>query len=584
MKRILLFKVGRVQDYILESKKVSDLVESSKLISNLVKNMINRIIDKYNGEVLLPCYDDSHHKSSQYNITNSILIYYEEQESIGNKLEQFCYDYLEKAIELLINKYSIIKDKIINHLHSIIEIDWVECEVEDLNVINSSQYDEIYKSLTYYLKALKYSKKYYDYPERGRKCSLCGKRNVIFYSGKKPYDIESPYIKLENKDKKYLKENESLCGACFLKRQLASKDSHKSKSLAEICLTNWISVNKNKEEYHSLQTMIKDISSKYGEYELMIKDCLINELDDTRKTNEAKKIFEVFQGTQEKYYCIYRMDIDDLGKWLSGKYKNSKENLYSYQKDISNIINQFMEVVSDEIRQISGSQLVYAGGDDILALMPVRQGIDFSLKINELFHEKIRDKEEYKDLTFSQGVFITHYRDTLKESLKLSKERLESLKLILKNSNSIKNGFLISILTDGYYYKEFYLRNTLDNEYAPEIINDLRAYFLKYSTYFTRELQASLKNICHSEIENNKLEKLLFAQQKYYLKRSFIDEKQLDKNKIQGIVIKLEKILFNMTNFLNIKEAIDNYFNMLFIIEKISIILGEDRQNEYLTD
>lgn len=65
------------------------------------------------------------------------------------------------------------------------------------------------------------------------------------------------------------------------------------------------------------------------------------------------------------YYAVLLMDGDQLGQHMGDKDK---------QKPISAALNQFTQAVGDIVRQHNGF-LVYAGGDDVLALLPLEDAL-----------------------------------------------------------------------------------------------------------------------------------------------------------------------------------------------------------------
>ncbi len=80
------------------------------------------------------------------------------------------------------------------------------------------------------------------------------------------------------------------------------------------------------------------------------------------KLRDAAKVKDL----PSPYYAILLMDGDQLGKHMGDKDK---------QTPISEALNQFTSCAGDIVRQHNGF-LIYAGGDDVLALLPLENALD----------------------------------------------------------------------------------------------------------------------------------------------------------------------------------------------------------------
>ncbi|RKD27941.1 CRISPR-associated protein Cmr2 [Caminicella sporogenes DSM 14501] len=572
MSRLLLFSMASVQEYIMESKKVIDLTNSSYIVSIIMNEVKKAVIEELNGNVILP----NSEVSEKVKTSNQLLITYESKDSMAEKLEKRAKAKFRYIIKQL-NDLKNLKDKEINAvIEDIIKIYWAEVEFED-------EYEKAYKKVHKILEAVKHTRVFKNEQDenliKGPKCSICGKRNVRYILSKKNINgIES------NK----LKEKDYLCLACYIKRTLKEDKNEKQNSTAKIALGRWIKENieNNKCIYEKLEKKAEEISksSKYGKYQLLYKENMLKEIKE-EEMNEVLNYYEELTKTQEKYYCIYRFDIDNLGKWMNGKYKDSKENLKDYQQELSNKINEFFEKVLKFFDENENNTLVYAGGDDLLALLNVKDAFKFSKEIEEEFNKILKkNNNKFKKLTFSQGIFIIHYKDTLKESLKVSKERLEWIKEKFGNSNTEqkKDGLIVAVLTDGYYYKEFYFKNHMNDEYIIKTLENIFNYFYedKFS-FFHNELAKMFMRLDESdELEEERIIRdMLFVQQKRLIGRS--NKRERDKTKEDEKALKnlLEDILYQNPNCVGI-SVLENYFNMFYIMEKLYIILREDEKDE----
>ncbi len=197
----------------------------------------------------------------------------------------------------------------------------------------------------------------------------------------------------------------------------------------------------------------------------------------------------------QKYYAILQMDGDNMGKWLEGEFNPEISNVISEK-----VLNQLKN--DDEIKEILDSKhimspsihalfsrrltkfalnkvkdivennyygkLVYAGGDDLLALLPVDDVLNCAYDISKAF----KDKDILgSKASMSAGILITHY----KYPFYLALQKVRELEKEAKNNYlNKKNSFAIGILTHSGSYREF----SYTWEFLPNLLK-LIEYFKK---------------------------------------------------------------------------------------------------------
>ena len=625
MQRIILFSIGSIQSFIINSRKVSDLFNSSNILSDLIANGIKFINTKANGELLLP-------QVSKYNesLPNYFIMKYESNNCLGGQTENYIRN---QYIEMLMNnsiKTSLEKHKeqIKKQLDSSLDIYWVEYELEEnFDLKESNKYAQVYRDIYEHFEAVKNIKKFNNICEEGKKCSICGTRNVLFVNSKqnqssfsiqniysyknanKEFEEESlfklidtlkkedinlslhnieqikneskyNYINVDIVNNKLLKENEMLCSVCLLKRFYDREKN--TPSLAQIALYHWINNEKNqaiKDAYKKTIEELKPFDNNFDLYEFMYKENwgkILKNLNIKNKDIIEKLLNEKFGNLNlPKYYCMYRMDIDNLGKWMSGKYKTSDKNLYEYQKELSLKINNFFNKVKEYFEDKFIGKLVYAGGDDLLALLPVNEIFELEQNISTYFEQEVQNGE-YKDVTYSKGIFVAHYKTPLGEITRVSKEEFEKAKeKFKKKTNDFdkeKNATVISIMTEGYNNRSVYFKNNLQGKKTIEFIfKELMDFFNKdNSTYFHYQLQSEFWNF-DKNIDNNYQRDMLLnmfeVEQKRILKRSILRDSITDE-KIDNINNKLIDFL-KVNSSKELKIDFENYFNLFHIIRNL---------------
>ena len=148
---------------------------------------------------------------------------------------------------------------------------------------------------------------------------------------------------------------------------------------------------------------------------------------ETKETYEIRDLGEICKNFDEKkrfksqkYYALIQADGDRVGELLKILSKGSG-NLSYLEKGIKDFSNKIFEYASSlpVILKKYGGSLIYAGGDDLLALVPVYQKNGQSLlalcdEINAAFKKKL----EVDSVSISFGISIFYYKYPLYEAFK----------------------------------------------------------------------------------------------------------------------------------------------------------------------
>ncbi|MGC8816091.1 MAG: type III-B CRISPR-associated protein Cas10/Cmr2, partial [bacterium] len=351
--------------------------------------------------------------------------------------------------------------------------------------------------------------------------------------------------------------------------------------------------------------MEETFSKEYlkSEYSLSkIDDNLLNSIKNI--INEINKEVKI-----NRYYAILLMDGDNMGKWLRGefnpninqvisqKFLNYLKNNYLKNNDEINEINKINKInkineilgmkhpmspsihslfsrrltefalskVRYIIEEMNYGKLVYAGGDDVLALLPVDTVLRCAYYIKESFRDLLGNKA-----TMSAGILITHHKYpfylALKQVKKLENEAKENRKCI-DNQAQKKNSFALGFLTHSGSIRTF-----VDNW---NFINNL---FSLINYFKNEEIPSTLpyqllnftNSIFDSNNENNNLCEYLFDIFKTELKR-LLYHKKINKEVFDFIYNEvLPKLLRNDINdkCKNKLKMIYNFINLLIISSK----------------
>jgi CRISPR-associated protein Cmr2 len=378
-------------------------------------------------------------------------------------------------------------------------------------------------------------------------CTLCGERAHLAVDWKKLIENLQKEDRLKY-IKHYLKEGEKLCGVCLVKRYAFYCLGRQTfPSVHDIANAKFKEELKDFEQkYPDLANRLKSLLKKYTgeekprlwEYNAELFD--IKELERTKMEEgdpegvidnlirELRWIYdkELLSEPSKNYFAIIISDGDSMGDWLGLNSKIRKEKLEkalheTFSKALSNYAR---EIKSLESKEEFGLRIVYAGGDDVLAVADLREFLDFAEKLNPTFKNKVG-----KDASVSAGIVIGHQKDNLAYLLNEAGKAEKKAKSV-----EGKSAFCITVIPRGggpasFWAKWEFLNLFKDTvEYfEKEIIGDRTVYDIKeIAGKFeaskekpTEILLALLRGMLKRRVDENKLKEHLGKE-----KRAFIEE------------------------------------------------------------
>jgi CRISPR-associated protein Cmr2 len=109
------------------------------------------------------------------------------------------------------------------------------------------------------------------------------------------------------------------------------------------------------------------------------------------------------------------MDGDQLGKMLQS---------HSSPKVVSQALADFTDGLAQEVSARDGIT-VYAGGDDVLALMPVQSALAIAVNLREKYQQAFHKKKMHA--TLSAGLVFAHYHAPLQDVVKYGHHLLDDI-------------------------------------------------------------------------------------------------------------------------------------------------------------
>ena len=192
--------------------------------------------------------------------------------------------------------------------------------------------------------------------------------------------------------------------------------------------------------------------------------------DDDKPPPDA--IWQQIEAVREKnnppsYYAILAMDADHMGQWLKGDYAPKVRevlhpkmvNYYERLGDraeagldakrpvgpalhasISEALNNFASRVAPGIVEKHKGTMIYSGGDDVLALLPVRRAVACADELRRAFRGEDGDmpgwtqvgERQYLTMgnkaTLSAGIAFVHFMEDLRLALEASRQAEKAAK------------------------------------------------------------------------------------------------------------------------------------------------------------
>ncbi|GMQ57317.1 type III-B CRISPR-associated protein Cas10/Cmr2 [Vallitalea sediminicola] len=601
MSYLLGITMGPVQPYIVESRKLIDLFNSSSIISDIMKEIHKKIESKFSqeDEIIYPNHEDE--KDIDY---SNYMIYKVHQIFDLQNIEIEIFDKYESDFKNTVGnniKYSYQK----LNLKEYFNVYWVFEEIKNGN------YYDAYDSLTWKIESLKNTHEFEQIEQRSmKKCHVCGNRNIVTHSLTEKY----------RRDCK-LNKDEELCNMCLFKR-IYSKDKNNKKlnSVYKIAIKNW--KRNNKKEISKVPELLEEIfieSDKYYNpdeisYVINLAELKLNGFDiskdkkyvnkkieqieyELRKglilTEQIKKLTKIKNEMKDIYkeikkpiyeYAFIQFDIDNLGKWISGYYLEDRTNLRKYQKEFSKVIIEFGCKLRKKLSK-NNCEVIYSGGDDFLGVLPIEDIIHVMNVIDVLFKEDVEEKlsqyTTYKDkITYSSSITIAQCKDPMSYALDKTRKELENIKKMYEEQEHKKNGVAITYIVNnskeitGYLKKsDFKVLCQLAEAYSSIKYNLTFSYIYNYEKEISR---FNIKDVSYNELQY--FNEIAVYELTRLMKRSQLNNENLGKE-VDEYIEKMSNFIRDIIckNYSEIKSNhcyIDykNIINILKLSKKMSVI------------
>ncbi len=615
-KRIYLFQltIPSVQKLITASRKSHDLWAGSFIISNILKETVKSLENQV--EFIFPHEDlleDTQEKIS--NVPNKILFTIKasknEVKELGQNLEKTIKEKLKSlANNIPFNIKNGSKELMEYQLENFINIVWGAIPLEDdyigslrkldkhiaykkSSILPNKRFIESYKLIDLekenpFVEGLSFEQIYEYFIDKEIKephfvkgayrCTLCGDRIILEADGN-DYKGDGFWKDLWKKEEKIFSTGERLCGVCLAKRTYKIESFPSVSEIATTTLKlflkdypriideiiNIIKSTGKEEKYFSKtpQTVPKLKKDEQDRLEKLLNldgEYLIPQVweTDEEKPEIARKLTDVYKKLNKfpsESFAILLMDGDSMGAKLR-LLDDIKE-----QKDLSKKLSEFTQKVKEIVEDENYGKFIYAGGDDVLALLPIEFSLKCANEIQEAFKEELKDieakikhkiqDEEKADIkysfTMSGGLLFAYHKLPL--NYVLTKVREFEQKAKNSGKNKIHFGYIKHSLA--YSESSFSWDKYEIFEKILKICDEIPNTFITQSYELFIELESS----------NNEMNEKLF---KSLLKKKIKEEK------VEEIIETFKKLDGNFNNPLKLINIlkIAKYINKQKVIEK----------------
>jgi len=424
-------------------------------------------------------------------------------------------------------------------------------------------------------------------PQTGEKCHLCGEYDILPLTNDEWKNlIDKHYVSKSEKlcgvclFKRFLPE--------MIQKELGLSDKVQFPSTSEMATVRYKSkladnlIDKFINKYNTIfsdgnPSQIKSVPALKNHKLYTIdgqwlmessyrKEYLENEFGiiiEESKLEGMKKFLKDNEINPPTYYAILAMDGDNMGKWLKGEFlpeigelihQNAKNSLlaYSMGNDIQELetllrmkhpmspsfhnlfSRKLSEFALNKVRKIVENKhygkLIYAGGDDVLAFLPVDEALNCAFELNKEFKTLLGNNQ---NASMSAGIVFVHHKYPLE--LALDEVRDAEKKAKYKYG---RNAVCIKYIAGGGQTRHFGM-NWDDKTFFDDIISKYSKYELstyELSTKFAYDFMDIVNSFGYTENgSNDNLKQILKNEllRIYRHKKSKENDKEFEGNMLQ---------------------------------------------------
>lgn len=466
MNSVLIMAIGPVQDFIASARRSGDLWFGSWLLSELSKAAAKGVVDEV-GELSAlvfpaPESKDELNPGSDLNVANKIVAVVQsgDIEGVVTKARNNVKEQLETLAEEAFGNVGGTFDRpnAKRQITDLLEFNWASADYD-----SPEKYESARKTAEHFLAARKSLRDFASVDGWGSskpKSSLDGARESVLPDSKGTDALD--------RYRKYgARGEEHLCGIGLMKRK---GQRRRGDELGRVCSTSHVAAlpllariadtPANREaagvffkELRRLgvedffgQTPYGTEDSVFGDKDarLLFEERYVEFFEEekgkeaSRRKDAADALRAFLKATTggkrpSPYYGLIHADGDRMGAAIDNCDSPKKH------RELSKALAGFASEVDEIVKRHNGS-LVYAGGDDVLAYVPLHKALDCAKKLADSFKTLLDGfpTKEGEKPTLSVGLAVSHHLDSLSDAL----DRARRAEKVAKKVDG-KNAFAI---------------------------------------------------------------------------------------------------------------------------------------------
>ncbi len=434
---LFICSIGPVQGFIAAARSSRDLAYGSWLLSELAKTAARIIAEREGFEALIfpaPEREEELAQGSDLSVANKVVaVVQNDPETLAKTAQKALHDFLMAAwgsIEKALDK-AVDGDLARRQLEDLLEFYWVAAP------LSPGQYKDTRDLCEQALSARKATRDFGSYEGVSRfKSSIDGWREHVLT--KIPDHAARPNAQQMRLYK--LRNGELLSGVDLLKRWGKSSKVERYKSvshLAALPFAEGLGI----EKADALQKALAQLFTQKGASSF-VNDYSVFYPSEVRAAFRDKGLVEEVLQEQQRflteyagkrrpapYYALLLADGDFMGKVIDER-TTAEEH-----RELSRALSEFAKEVPKIIADYKGVT-VYAGGDDILAYLPLHTALDCVQVLSERFAQvmspfTVNDEDGgQKSPTLSAGLVIAHHLEPLSDVLALARRAEKAAKAV----------------------------------------------------------------------------------------------------------------------------------------------------------
>lgn len=563
MSYLMSISIGPVQDFIASARRSRDLWFGSWLLSELSKTAAHVIVNEYKKENLIfPAVEDPNDlaENSDFNVVNKIVALVEKAGEVGDLI----YTTMQKRLtDIREGAYKKIKDypkynpdifyeqTAINQVNDLIEFFWIAVKISDPE--DAIQYQKARQKLEYLFMARKATRNFAStklWSANVPKSSLDGQRESVIDD-----NVFNSWTKEQLRLQFGVREGERLCGIGLLKRNGNRKSrTHSTNddsffSTSHVASLPLLEILSDKTKVDKYIECLKELGLKDGDFNkvpiakgvtehaafrrhdghILFEERLIDYFNPNTQKNELNKaknalrefLVDALNGKKPlPYYALLLADGDAMGKAIDAR--TTKKD----HRELSTELSAFAKEVREVVEITYKGSLIYSGGDDVLAFLPLHTVLECAEELESLFAQKLRRFEitaqgKTYSPTLSVGIAVAHHLEPLEDTLELARKAEKAAKAITgKNALAIivdkRSG--TSRMLKGHW-------KTIDRRLHQFITLHMREEISDGAAYQLRDL-ANRLDVSEGKADKATLDKIKLVEARRILKRKKVDKGQ----------------------------------------------------------